>query len=195
MLVYGMFQHTAARRRLVRPTSFLAGRRSVSTHSRPKAAGRTVIRLLPLGGGFNTQPPEGGWVGRNQHIRGRCGFNTQPPEGGWINSSSPRFFPEKVSTHSRPKAAGRESGTSVKGRSSFNTQPPEGGWLMVLTVNCIYAWFQHTAARRRLENVLISAGTDSGFQHTAARRRLGLISGQNCTFNPVSTHSRPKAAG
>ena len=57
------------------------------------------------------------------------GFNTQPPEGGWIsmfNSGDQRFLfqhtaarrrldaknglpfnPYKVSTHSRPKAAGR----------------------------------------------------------------------------------------
>ena len=34
-----MFQHTAARRRLVGLRVFLLGRFSVSTHSRPKAAG------------------------------------------------------------------------------------------------------------------------------------------------------------
>ena len=39
--------------------------------------------LIKVFGGFNTQPPEGGW----ERVRGdteasRC-FNTQPPEGGW----------------------------------------------------------------------------------------------------------------
>ena len=37
-----------------------------------------------------------------------------------------------VSTHSRPKAAGKYSGL-VRGKEySFNTQPPEGGWLTYL---------------------------------------------------------------
>ena len=36
---------------------------------------------------------------------------------------------------------------------------------------------------------------DFGFQHTAARRRLGLKSFSGSFPNPVSTHSRPKAAG
>ena len=35
---------------------------SVSTHSRPKAAGHAeIINQFQLNG-FNTQPPEGGWV-------------------------------------------------------------------------------------------------------------------------------------
>ncbi len=100
---YG-FQHTAARRRLDRDN---------------------LNRLEPYG--FNTQPPEGGWVLKKticrivlwfQHTaaRRRLGvealglqqkecFNTQPPEGGWpVVSLS--FFPF----------------------CGFNTQPPEGGW-------------------------------------------------------------------
>ena len=70
-------------------------------------------------GGFNTQPPEGGWtVGNHDHIalavsthsrriwqrRAGC-FNTQPPEGGWVHAH--RHAPDA---------------------QSFNTQPPEGGW-------------------------------------------------------------------
>ena len=75
------------------------------------------------------------------------GFNTQPPEGGWV-----KFYGEEldlmVSTHSRPKAAA-EGIAGIKGRlkvsthsrpkaaggappprshpARFNTQPPEGG--------------------------------------------------------------------
>ena len=53
-------------------------------------------------------------------------FNTQPPEGGW--GGSPAFqINLKVSTHSRPKAAGNRN-------------------LQI----CPTYWFQHTAARRRL---------------------------------------------
>ena len=34
-------------------------------------------------GGFNTQPPEGGWAGKKSWLAKKYGFNTQPPEGGW----------------------------------------------------------------------------------------------------------------
>ena len=55
--------------------------------------------------GFNTQPPEGGWeiIYNGKEIKGS--FNTQPPEGGWGRQ---KFTVPlvKVSTHSRPKAAG-----------------------------------------------------------------------------------------
>ncbi|WP_083299426.1 hypothetical protein, partial [Neisseria sp. HMSC077D05] len=85
----------------------------------------------------NTQPPEGGWSRLIYQAAFLKRFNTQPPEGGW------------VSTHSRPKAAGRIISTDTPlymfqhtaarrrlgrpaakcdARKSFNTQPPEGGW-------------------------------------------------------------------
>ena len=121
------FQHTAARRRLgavfdrantlgvvsthSRPKA--AGRifgwhrreRRVSTHSRPKAAGfrrrwgRRAMRR------FNTQPPEGGWADIIRLHIAVGGFNTQPPEGGWRRPER-MVRRHKVSTHSRPKAAG-----------------------------------------------------------------------------------------
>ncbi|WP_410000215.1 hypothetical protein [Neisseria sicca] len=56
------FQHTAARRRLAVPLSQCRMMFSVSTHSRPKAAGSFSSLQLKLPTGFNTQPPEGGWV-------------------------------------------------------------------------------------------------------------------------------------
>ena len=34
---------------------------AVSTHSRPKAAGRIVRATSSIAYRFNTQPPEGGW--------------------------------------------------------------------------------------------------------------------------------------
>ena len=81
------------------------GGSSVSTHSRPKAAGlygdlcvadymfqhtaarrrlgsETAINVLPEPG-FNTQPPEGGWVTDFMNQEDNACFNTQPPEGGW----------------------------------------------------------------------------------------------------------------
>ena len=56
---------------------------AVSTHSRPKAAGQT------------NRPPR---IPDN-------GFNTQPPEGGWLQTFNAQGLAQ-VSTHSRPKAAG-----------------------------------------------------------------------------------------
>ena len=55
------------------------------------------------------------------------GFNTQPPEGGWFGLSSFRSL-RRVSTHSRPKAAGSAHAILSRIFYSFNTQPPEGGW-------------------------------------------------------------------
>ena len=79
-----MFQHTAARRRLASRLDRFRYRRQVSTHSRPKAAGEVSRYRGFANKGFNTQPPEGGWLYKN----------------GFVDMS---FY---VSTHSRPKAAG-----------------------------------------------------------------------------------------
>ena len=127
---------------------FAAASPSVSTHSRPKAAGvfRFCSQVNEIG--FNTQPPEGGWR-RPRFAWQKIGFNTQPPEGGWSGSfdkvlplavsthSRPKAAGKKieeltgirrVSTHSRPKAAGSPARMAVSIANSFNTQPPEGGW-------------------------------------------------------------------
>ena len=99
------FQHTAARRRLAEEIEQTLAACEVSTHSRPKAAGKGVILAAQK---------------------------------------------SDVSTHSRPKAAGA-------------AQP--------------------------------FAGSMSLFQHTAARRRLVVRPNRAVWCIWVSTHSRPKAAG
>ena len=58
----GMFQHTAARRRLEMTEQFEILASLVSTHSRPKAAGCNQGKAKTRKHSFNTQPPEGGWV-------------------------------------------------------------------------------------------------------------------------------------
>ena len=55
--------------------------------------------------------------------------------------------------------------------------------------------FQLTAARRRLEIAKTIPLIDSAFQLTAARRRLATERGDGHLPLVVSTHSRPKAAG
>ena len=56
--VYFVFQHTAARRRLIRRLAANPAH-LVSTHSRPKAAVGGMAGAAAQAG-FNTQPPEGG---------------------------------------------------------------------------------------------------------------------------------------
>ena len=124
-----LFQHTAARRRLAGAFLLIPPVLRVSTHSRPKAAGRYPKSIQGQNPRFNTQPPEGGWDCDDAHCPTSCGFNTQPPEGGWLQPVAYRlgtglfqhtaarrrlaitFNPSAliaiVSTHSRPKAAGR----------------------------------------------------------------------------------------
>ena len=190
-----MFQHTAARRRLggcfcIRP--FL---KTVSTHSRPKAAG--VLE------------PFGAEVEKFQHTAARRRL---------VPANLPVNPPTHVSTHSRPKAAGCGFRFGKKGQKSFNTQPPEGGWFVLYIyfavvvyvsthsrpkaaghldrMSLILKLFQHTAARRRLgRSIQRSRQGSCLFQHTAARRRLGQnVEGPSIRL-AVSTHSRPKAAG
>ena len=57
-------------------------------------------------------------------------FNTQPPEGGWRRIAQRPCF-----------------------RGCFNTQPPEGGWVQQTGRVAMSRKFQHTAARRRLEQL------------------------------------------
>ena len=145
-----LFQHTAARRRL----------------------GFELVGLpFPLAC-FNTQPPEGGWAKRLQDVRTWVSFNTQPPEGGWedIEKAAARV---KVSTHSRPKAAGRKLGKFDRNKLCFNTQPPEGGWLKGnLVFQADSAVSTHSRPKAAGCKYAHAKSITKSFQHTAARRRL-----------------------
>ena len=186
------FQLTAARRRLVYNVLGGAGG-GVSTHSRPKAAGyRDLPLLIERLVSTHSRPKAAGQkiAGLNRTskfqltaARRRLGpilfmwvvlrcFNSQPPEGGWP-SSQPSAHSFRVSTHSRPKAAGCRYGrhAAIRGR------------------------FQLTAARRRLVNSGVRTCCHWWFQLTAARRRLGDFVTRHPPRGKVSTHSRPKAAG
>ena len=116
----GLFQHTAARRRL---------EYVVSTHSRPKAAGN-ILLCQPISLAFQHTAARRRLDVRQSLLILHC-FNTQPPEGGWLTDDglegmsrvfqhtaarrrlvfySYRFITcMDVSTHSRPKAAGSMS--------------------------------------------------------------------------------------
>ena len=70
-------------------------------------------RMGLLKTGFNTQPPEGGWLERYPHAFSGGRFNTQPPEGGWVVCTAVSVSESGVSTHSRLKAAGAQCGWMV----------------------------------------------------------------------------------
>ena len=144
----------------------------VSTHSRPKAAGFTAYQDFAQAARFNTQPPEGGWweTVKSALIAGWVSTHSRPKAAGCC--LFPIFEKRSVSTHSRPKAAGRRK-SSPNGCTKF----------------------QHTAARRRLGMEEAAMRVDGVFQHTAARRRLVFRCLAIGYCLPVSTHSRPKAAG
>ena len=98
-----------------------------------------------------------------------------------------------VSTHSRPKAAGSFGAGGYAGFLCFNTQPPEGGWHCTIKLGRLNSWFQHTAARRRLEETTAKKPSKKGFQHTAARRRLAKI----CSLvkSVISFNTQPPEGG
>ena len=81
-----VFQHTAARRRLVQGC-FSVIPACFGFNTQPPEGGWFQSRLkssLPFR--FNTQPPEGGWAGLLRIAGCQVCFNTQPPEGGWVPS-------------------------------------------------------------------------------------------------------------
>ena len=122
-----MFQHTAARRRLVAVFDFYIVAKIVSTHSRPKAAGCPNIGFSMVSESFNTQPPEGGWILTAIGERNRASFNTQPPEGGWFLQVFDQVGYKCFNT--QPPEGGWQLSCSVtRWICGFNTQPPEGGW-------------------------------------------------------------------
>ena len=122
----------------------------VSTHSRPKAAGCLRWFNLENISCFNTQPPEGGWrlliklhnsCSAFQHTAARRRLESRHEDRGRVlgvsTHSRPKAAgrqliwyerPRDVSTHSRPKAAGMGPILCGSFRGRFNTQPPEGGW-------------------------------------------------------------------
>ena len=165
------FQHTAARRRLGNGSHLLKCTHSLFQHT---AARRRLVRFSIFPScflGFNTQPPEGGWVkdGSTNLYRKPVSTHSRPKAAG---NQSNHFFPLfQVSTHSRPKAAGNiivdivpvrafqhtaarrrlaKSDLLHFYRPRFNTQPPEGGWFGKHFGQQDVVVFQHTAARRRL---------------------------------------------
>ena len=77
----------------------------------------------------------------------------------------------------------------------FNTQPPEGGWLNGQVDFVQTNGFQHTAARRRLVNILMLPLLLFVVSTHSRPKAAGSKNDSANATNIVSTHSRPKAAG
>ena len=139
----------------------------VSTHSRLKAAGIYHHRHHPTLGGFNTQPPEGGWAGLEAAFRRTVCFNTQPPEGGWRRKGK-QLLNMLVSTPSRLKAAGYWWRATNRPTACFNTQPPEGGWGAVADDIALYERFNTQPPEGGWVARCWTGRGTCMFQHTAA---------------------------
>ena len=104
------FQLTAARRRLVAGADNAAQSVGGFNSQPPEGGWCGLSGVVWQHGRFNSQPPEGGWWHQPGRQRGSERFNSQPPEGGWLVEFGV-YVAEKVSTHSRPKAAGAATET------------------------------------------------------------------------------------
>ena len=77
---------------------------------------------------FNSQPPEGGWLCRRTTLQGEMWFQLTAARRRLANLNLTVIKLNKVSTHSRPKAAGHKIPLVLHFSRRFNSQPPEGGW-------------------------------------------------------------------
>ena len=77
------FQLTAARRRLGIADFPFSTADKVSTHSRPKAAGKRVDNRKVLTKVSTHSRPKAAGASSLKPKKGTYGFNSQPPEGGW----------------------------------------------------------------------------------------------------------------
>ena len=102
----------------------------VSTHSHPKAAGY-ISGLLSARHGVSThsRPKAAGCAIRIIGIRDR-GFNSQPPEGGWLHSDFGRLFDISFQLTAARRRLGVLSAKLPLHLCCFNSQPPEGGWVL-----------------------------------------------------------------
>ncbi|MGN6842558.1 hypothetical protein ACTHUM_13275, partial [Neisseria sp. P0021.S006] len=92
----------------------------VSTHSRPKAAGRLKTVQQQSIQGFNTQPPEGGWKTNRFVYRLRSVSTHSRPKaaGAYIKSLAPSGFAAPISLSSQEKRE-REYNTAFSVTPAF----------------------------------------------------------------------------
>ena len=210
-----MFQHTAARRRLVTDKAFIEAYLLVSTHSRPKAAGRSKKDAEEgLSVSTHSRPKAAGGHFFGVDMIKIVSTHSRPKAAGlWLLSREKQL---PVSTHSRPKAAGLFGVDAKRVKPVSTHSRPKAAGRATNTIPAL-AGFQHTAARRRLvskrsnRELLLIVSTHSRPKAAGPSTPISMTS--QCCFNTqppeggwvryrpfqgrdtVSTHSRPKAAG
>ena len=170
-LPVAMFQHTAARRRLL-PTQVVGiPVRQVSTHSRPKAAACAAQSSASRLVAFQHTAARRRLLDQRDAVDVRVVVSThsRPKAAASIAAAFPALW-RFQHTAARRRLPGKRAGQRRAGR--FNTQPPEGGCYV-------------SACRQN--------GTPRTFQHTAARRRLPAWASQNA--RPPRFNTQPPEGG
>ena len=122
-----MFQHTAARRRLL----------------------AVLYLYASLVKGFNTQPPEGGCESIMRYGSALFCFNTQPPEGGCLAISMTADLMSEFQ-HTAARRRLRFSRAIHALNKLFQHTAARRRLLISRFLDLFVYLFQHTAARRRL---------------------------------------------
>ena len=144
----------------------------VSTHSRPKAAGRLINTTFALV-----------WF---QHTAARRRLAI------FHDGINVHFF---VSTHSRPKAAGLKQFCLTFLSRSFNTQPPEGGWNYFSNGTAVVYRFNTQPPEGGWRDLKGRVKEICSFNTQPPEGGWSYPQAADPIFTAVSTHSRPKAAG
>ena len=188
------FQHTAARRRLEAVFFIFGSFINVSTHSRPKAAGGFFIAIRPSELGFNTQPPEGGWVYPLVCKVELIGFQHTAARRrlGQIQYRCRRLF--RVSTHSRPKAAGVDCQRLRANYFVSTHSRPKAAGLDGFCITGKKMVSTHSRPKAAGARHLVKKLPADVSTHSRPKAAGSSIRDSIQLFH-VSTHSRPKAAG
>ena len=123
-----VFQHTAARRRLEAYSAKLAEVSAVSTHSRPKAAGKSTLAFRRDWLVSTHSRPKAA-VLRPEPARTEVLFQHTAARRRLVSKS---ILPKADVMLFQHTAARRRLSWLIRSagkRQGFNTQPPEGGWL------------------------------------------------------------------
>ena len=108
---------------------------------------------------------------------------------------NPALVAAMISTHSRAKAAGGVGVLPKHAHLDFNSQPREGGWRQTSCHRPRRSHFNSQPREGGWAALWLQCLNVALFQLTAARRRLDDDGKYPKGLEPISTHSRAKAAG
>ena len=127
-------------------------------------------------------------------MRFSSGFNTQPPEGGWLSKSGTGRLISVFQHTAARRRLGSFSDDTIQNIPFQHTAARRRLVLLMKVPNAMMK-FQHTAARRRLVAIDIYAFFATCCFNTQPPEGGWLNPNRKQVVDTVSTHSRPKAAG